>query len=106
MVKVDRILNFVPLIFCFNISILFLSLHPFVEGGFSTKFAAPSYQTSAVSKYFANLPASQKPAAGYATTGRGYPDISMAGYNYEVVVGGATYEVSGTSASSPVGMRN
>jgi len=71
-------------------------------GGFSTKFAAPSYQTSAISKYFSNLPTSQQPVSGYAASGRGYPDIAMAGYNYEVVVGGATYEVSGTSASSPV----
>lgn len=26
----------------------------------------------------------------------------MAGYNYEVVIGGSTYQVSGTSASAPV----
>lgn len=71
-------------------------------GGFSTKFTAPAYQTAAVAAYFAGLPANQQPASGYAATGRGYPDISMAGFNYEVVVGGATYEVSGTSASSPV----
>ena len=71
-------------------------------GGFSTKFTAPSYQSSTISAYFSALPADQQPAVGYAATGRGYPDISMAGYNYEVIVGGATYQVSGTSASSPV----
>merc|ERR1712028_249036 len=34
--------------------------------------------------------------------GRGYPDVAMAGFNYEVVIAGNTYQVSGTSASAPV----
>lgn len=42
-----------------------------------------------------------KPASGYSTTGRGFPDVSLAGLNYEVVIGGKLYAVSGTSASSP-----
>lgn len=71
-------------------------------GGFSTLFDAPSYQTDAVSGYFSSLGAAQKPVSGYASGGRGYPDVAMAGYNYEVVVGGKTYQVSGTSASAPV----
>ncbi len=71
-------------------------------GGFSTVYAAPAYQKNAISQYFGNLTASQQPASGYATSGRGYPDVSMAGYNYEVIVGGVTYKVSGTSASAPV----
>jgi len=69
-------------------------------GGFSTKFSAPSYQTEAIKGYFAGL--SKQPVSGYATSGRGYPDISIAGFNYEVVVGGKTLAVSGTSASAPV----
>lgn len=71
-------------------------------GGFSTVFTAPSYQKSAVSNYFNGLTAAQKPATGYVATGRGYPDVAMAGFNYEVVIGGKTYKLSGTSASSPV----
>jgi tripeptidyl-peptidase-1 len=71
-------------------------------GGFSTKFSAPSYQTAAISGYFAALNSTQQPASGYATSGRGYPDVAMAGLNYEVVIGGNTYQVSGTSASAPV----
>ena len=71
-------------------------------GGFSTIFDAPSYQTSAISNYFDSLSRSQTPVSGYATSGRGYPDISAAGYNYVVVIGGEEYGVSGTSASSPV----
>lgn len=71
-------------------------------GGFSTIFDAPTYQTSTIKSYFAGLTASSTPASGYSTTGRGYPDVSMAGFNYEVVIGGSTYKLSGTSASSPV----
>jgi len=67
-------------------------------GGFSTIFSAPSWQTSAIATYFSTA---KTPATGYNTQGRGYPDVSLAGLNYEVVVGGNTYAVSGTSASSP-----
>lgn len=69
-------------------------------GGFSTLFEQPSYQSSAVSGYFANL--SEQPVDGYDASNRGYPDVSMLGYNYEVVIAGNTYAVSGTSASAPV----
>jgi len=68
-------------------------------GGFSTIFDAPTWQTAAIKKYFSVV--STQPTSGYATSGRGYPDISLTGLNYEVVVGGETYAVSGTSASSP-----
>eukprot|EP01035_Chromulina_nebulosa_P020460 gene20460-26548_t len=66
-------------------------------GGFSTIFSQPSWQASAVANYFA---IATTPVSGY-TSGRGYPDLSLAGTNYEVVIGGAIYAVSGTSASSP-----
>jgi len=69
-------------------------------GGFSTKFDAPSYQKSAISEYFKTV--STQPVSGYVTGGRGYPDVAMAGHNYEVVIAGSLYSVSGTSASSPV----
>merc|ERR1712217_16406 len=69
-------------------------------GGFSTKFDAPSCQQAAISSYFSTV--SPQPVSGYSTSGRGYPDIAMAGHNYEVVIAGSLYSVSGTSASSPV----
>jgi tripeptidyl-peptidase-1 len=69
-------------------------------GGFSTKFNAPAYQQKAISEYFETV--STQPASGYDTGGRGYPDVAMAGHNYEVVIAGSLYSVSGTSASSPV----
>merc|ERR1712151_66985 len=53
-------------------------------GGFSTKFDAPSWQTDAISAYFSTV--SPQPVSGYSTSGRGYPDIAMAGHNYEVVI--------------------
>lgn len=55
-----------------------------------------------VDGYFANAAAAgTSPVAGYASRGRGYPDISLAGYGYKVVIGGMPYAVSGTSASAP-----
>jgi len=69
-------------------------------GGFSTKFDAPSWQKNAISTYLSQV--SPQPVSGYSTSGRGYPDIAMAGHNYEVVIAGKLYSVSGTSASSPV----
>merc|ERR1711862_186363 len=69
-------------------------------GGFSTNFKAPQYQQDAISTYFKTV--KTQPVSGYATGGRGYPDVAMNGYDYEVVIGGSIYGVSGTSASSPV----
>jgi len=70
-------------------------------GGFSTTFTQPTYQTTEVNKFLSNSTACP-PKNLFVSTGRGYPDVSMAGYNYEVVIGGSVYEVSGTSASAPV----
>merc|ERR1712151_1084510 len=66
----------------------------------STKFEAPSWQQTAINTYFSGV--SPQPVSGYSASGRGYPDIAMAGHNYGVVIGGKLYSVSGTSASSPV----
>jgi len=68
-------------------------------GGFSDYYEQPKWQASAVAGYFA---AGKKAAPGYDKTGRGYPDVSLAGHNYEIVVGGVAQLESGTSASSPV----
>jgi len=42
------------------------------------------------------------PYPGYNIGGRGYPDISLLGFNYTIVVDGEYVSVSGTSASAPV----
>jgi tripeptidyl-peptidase-1 len=70
-------------------------------GGFSTKYDQPAYQKDAVAAYLSSS-AGQSAVSGYVASGRAYPDISMAGFNYEVVINGQSLGVSGTSASSPV----
>jgi tripeptidyl-peptidase-1 len=69
-------------------------------GGFSNTFTRPAYQNDAVSTYLrtANIP----PSSMFNTGGRAYPDVASLGNNYPVVIGGQTYQLSGTSASCPV----
>ena len=38
----------------------------------------------------------------YSTSGRAYPDVATQGEGFQVVIGGRTESVAGTSASSPV----
>jgi tripeptidyl-peptidase-1 len=70
-------------------------------GGFSIYFKRPAYQDAAVKQYLANAP-NLPPTSMFNANGRGYPDVAIMGHNYQVVIGGSTYILSGTSASSPV----
>lgn len=64
--------------------------------------ARPSWQTTVVSNYFANVTGTSKaPVSGYAS-GRGYPDVSGIAVAYETVIGGSVYSMYGTSASCPL----
>jgi len=72
-------------------------------GGFSYDFDQPSYQAEAVKDYLA-----QNPLIGnkkFQKTGRGSPDVSLLGENFEVTCctgSGSSMEiVGGTSASTP-----
>merc|ERR1711939_564028 len=73
-------------------------------GGFSYDYDMPSYQSSAVKAYLA-----QNPKTGsdtYATGGRGSPDVSLLGEQFEVYTSGyfgglQKMAVGGTSASTP-----
>jgi tripeptidyl-peptidase-1 len=56
------------------------------------------WQTSAVNAYLASQAGVL--ATGYGS-GRGYPDVSMLGNNYFIVINGTYEPVSGTSASTP-----
>lgn len=72
-------------------------------GGFSTLYDAPSYQTSTMTDYW-NYIASHpqhKPVSGYATGGRGLPDVALAGSWFDVIIGSVHQLVSGTSAATP-----
>ena len=39
---------------------------------------------------------------GYSTTGRAYPDIAAQAEKFQVVIGGVTLVVAGTSCAAPV----
>jgi len=71
-------------------------------GGFSTFYATPTWQQDAVDAYFNSLPAGDVPTSGYNRNGRGYPDISLIGVNYQTVIQGQMANLFGTSASAPV----
>ncbi|KDQ50709.1 hypothetical protein JAAARDRAFT_185905 [Jaapia argillacea MUCL 33604] len=71
----------------------------FSGGGFSNYFARPSYQSTAVSTFLTAL--GTKYQGLYNSTGRGFPDVAAQGQAFQVVIGGTTEPVSGTSASSP-----
>ena len=72
-------------------------------GGFSALHSQPSFQKDVVAAYFSTAAAAgQSALAGYSPAGRGFPDVSLAGENYVILVGGSPYTISGTSASAPV----
>ena len=86
-------------------------------GGFSNIYAAPSYQSAALSTYFTshnpgypsyNVTGTNNPTpAQYGTgiynkAGRGYPDFSALGDNFVLYVNGAPELIGGTSAAAPL----
>jgi len=73
-------------------------------GGFSYDYDMPSYQSSAVKAYLAKDPKTGSNA--YATNGRGSPDVSLLGEQFEVYTSDESgrldrMSVGGTSASTP-----
>ncbi|KAI0745406.1 family S53 protease-like protein [Earliella scabrosa] len=73
---------------------------PFSSGGFSNYFTQPSYQSDAVAGFLDTI--GNLNQGLFTATGRGYPDVSAAGVNYQVNIGGQISPVSGTSASAPL----
>ncbi|KAF8575000.1 family S53 protease [Ramaria rubella] len=71
----------------------------FTTGGFSNYFPTPQYQASAVSSYLSSLGSAN--SGRFNRTGRGFPDVSLQGLFYEIVVNGVTGTINGTSCSSP-----
>ncbi|CAK5281037.1 unnamed protein product [Mycena citricolor] len=71
----------------------------FTGGGFSSVFPAPTYQTTQVSSFLKTLPSNFR--GNFTRSGRGYPDVAVQGWNFEVVIGGQTGLIGGTSASAP-----
>ncbi|KAK7025066.1 family S53 protease [Favolaschia claudopus] len=90
----------------------------FSSGGFSNVFGIADYQADAVAVYLKALgstnkglfnaryrrPISEPPmnVLNGRSSGRGYPDVSAQGENVQIVSGGQTGGVDGTSCSSPI----
>jgi len=72
----------------------------FSSGGFSNLFTRPSFQSSAVSGYLAQLGSTN--AGLFNTSGRAFPDVSAQGENVVIFDGGQEGTVAGTSCSSPI----
>ncbi|PFH51001.1 hypothetical protein AMATHDRAFT_59869 [Amanita thiersii Skay4041] len=71
----------------------------FSGGGFSRYFSQPSYQSTAVNAFINSIGTTNQGL--YNRNGRAYPDVAAQGNGFQVVVGGRTISVGGTSASSP-----
>ncbi|KAJ7848191.1 subtilisin-like protein [Mycena olivaceomarginata] len=75
----------------------------FASGDVAVNFtggATPDYQADAVAAFFKTLPANF--TGDFNRTGRGYPDVSLQGWNFLIEANGFVVgDVSGTSASSP-----
>ncbi|KAJ7504791.1 family S53 protease [Mycena galericulata] len=71
----------------------------FSAGGFSNYFAVPSYQTSDVPAYLSKLGTTNNGL--YNRTGRGFPDVSAHGENFEIEWDNYPVAVNGTSCSTP-----
>jgi tripeptidyl-peptidase-1 len=72
----------------------------FSSGGFSNYWGAPDYQTDAVAAFLKAQGTTNKGL--FNASGRGYPDVSAQGENVQIVSGGTTEGVDGTSCSSPI----
>ncbi|KAJ6566546.1 family S53 protease [Mycena capillaripes] len=76
----------------------------FSSGGFSNYFPIPDYQAKDVAAYLAWLDSlGTIPEDGrFNRSGRGFPDVSAQGENYEIVVDNQFGTVAGTSCSTPL----
>ncbi|KAJ7739343.1 family S53 protease [Mycena metata] len=71
----------------------------FSSGGFSNYFAIPSYQSADVASYLTTLGTTN--SGKFNRTGRGFPDVSAQGENFEIAWDDELGTVDGTSCSSP-----
>lgn len=73
----------------------------FSSGGFTNYWAQPTWQKNAVTGYLTKFGTNLPDPSLYNATGRGFPDISALGTQFQVVQGGFTQSVAGTSCSAP-----
>ncbi|KZL81190.1 tripeptidyl peptidase sed3 [Colletotrichum incanum] len=74
---------------------------PFSSGGFSDKFARPTYQDQAVSAYLKDTIGNQFSGL-FNASGRGFPDVSAQSFNLTFVSEGKLSGFQGTSAAAPI----
>ncbi|KAJ6487201.1 family S53 protease [Mycena vitilis] len=72
----------------------------FSSGGFSNYWGAPDYQSDAVAAFLKAQGTTNKGL--FNASGRGYPDVAAQGENVQIVSGGSTEGVDGTSCSTPI----
>ena len=72
------------------------------SGGFSNRWAVPSWQQDAVAAYLKDTKDLPPKSSGYNVTGRGYPDIAAQGQDFTVVSNLVPIPgVAGTSCAAP-----
>ncbi|EJD45539.1 family S53 protease-like protein [Auricularia subglabra TFB-10046 SS5] len=71
----------------------------FSSGGFSNVFTTASYQSAAVAGYLSQIGGLN--GGLYNASGRGFPDVSLAGVGFAIAFQGQFFLVDGTSASAP-----
>jgi len=73
-------------------------------GGFSSLWAQPPYQRSAVEAYLAAMAGTGAlpPIAMYNRTMRAYPDVALIAHNIDTIVNQQLFPGAGTSASAPL----
>lgn len=71
----------------------------FSGGGFSNYFARPSWQSTQVSSYLSTHGSAY--TGLFNASGRGYPDISAQGVDFEIILVETGITASGTSCSTP-----
>ncbi|KAJ7110990.1 family S53 protease-like protein [Mycena epipterygia] len=72
----------------------------FTSGGFSSFFLRPAYQDNAVASFLKTIPA-DFPGV-FNSSGRGFPDLAVQGWNTPSVLSGETFASGGTSVSTPI----
>jgi tripeptidyl-peptidase-1 len=71
----------------------------FSGGGFSSVFARPAYQDTAVSGFLSTIPPTF--AGQFNQANRAYPDVAFQGVDYAVIQDDSQAPDIGTSASAP-----
>ena len=73
----------------------------FSSGGFSETWETPEYQKAHMQQWQQNSPDARQWQGLYNPNGRGHPDVSAQGRNFQIIDKDTVYLISGTSAAAP-----